>query len=187
MLDFQREFLTEKIYLRPLRISDFEEMFNLTQVPDMWIYFTSDLSKEKELKIWIEKGIKDDSRLALSVIDRSSGVLMGSTSIANYSMRDKRAEIGWTWMGKPFQGTGHNAKVKGVLLKYLFEDCELERVEWKTDVLNTPARNALLKMGCIEEGVLRSHTQMIRNRRRDTIYYSILKSEWEGIKAKNHW
>jgi len=64
---------------------------------------------------------------------------------------------------------------------------DFERVEFKTDVLNMPARKALLKFGAKEEGVLRSHTLMNHNRRRDTIYYSVLKSEWNAIKIKNNW
>ena len=71
--------------------------------------------------------------------------------------------------------------------KYCFEECEAVRVEFKTDVLNLPARKALKKIGIVEEGVLRSHTQMIRNRRRDTIFYSVLASEWDLMKSKNNW
>ena len=59
-------------------------------------------------------------------------------------------------------------------MQYLFEACGFERVELKTDVLNVPARKAMLKLGLVEEGILRSHTQMIHNRRRDTICYSLL-------------
>jgi len=61
----------------------------------------------------------------------------------------------------------------------------MQRVEIKTDVLNMAARKAVAKIGMVEEGILRSHTQMIRNRRRDSIFYSLLKSEWEGVKEKN--
>ena len=68
------------------------------------------------------------------------------------------------------------------MLQYAFESLNLERVEFKTDVLNLQARKALKKIGAIEEGILRSHTLMTNNRRRDTIYYSILKNEWLQMK-----
>lgn len=103
---------------------------------------------------------------------------MGSTSFGNYSERDKRIEIGWTWLGKDYQGNGYNVQAKELLLNYCFEVLELERVEAKTDVLNKAARSSLLKSGFTEEGVLRSHTLMTNNRRRDTIYFSVLKSEY---------
>ncbi|MEO6723473.1 MAG: GNAT family protein, partial [Ferruginibacter sp.] len=66
--------------------------------------------------------------------------------------------------------------------KYAFEELDMERVEFKTDVLNQAARKGLLGIGATEEGVLRSHTLMQFGRRRDTIYYSILKNEWPNIK-----
>jgi RimJ/RimL family protein N-acetyltransferase len=74
--------------------------------------------------------------------------------------------------------------MKLLMLKYCFETLKLKRVEFKTDVLNMPARKALLKLGTIEEGVLRSHTLLTHSRRRDTIYYSVLESEWLGISGK---
>jgi RimJ/RimL family protein N-acetyltransferase len=68
------------------------------------------------------------------------------------------------------------------LLQYAFETLLLERVEFKTDVLNVQSRTALKKIGAVEEGVLRSHTLMHGWRRRDTIYYSILSREWAQVK-----
>ena len=73
------------------------------------------------------------------------------------------------------------------MLDYAFEKLYIERVEFKTDVLNAQARASLKNIGAIEEGVLRSHTLMTKGRRRDTIYYSILKSEWNHIKRENDW
>jgi RimJ/RimL family protein N-acetyltransferase len=73
--------------------------------------------------------------------------------------------------------------MKYLMLGYCFETLGFERVEFKTDVLNLPARKALARIGATEEGILRSHTLMINNRRRDTIYFSILKPEWERLKA----
>ena len=134
-----------------------------------------------------ELEIKNKKRLAFSIIDKQTNSLVGSTSIGNISERDKRVEIGWTWLGREFQGKGINDQAKYMLLKYCFEELHCERVEFKTDILNVPARNALKRIGAVEEGVLRSHTLMTNNRRRDTIYYSILRQEWENIKTKNNW
>ncbi len=188
MIDFSKEFKTDALFIRPLRLEDTDEMFQLTSIdPDMWIYFTSDLSKKEDLNKWINSGVNDSSRLALTIVDLEKNKIIGSTSIGNISIRDKRAEIGWTWIAKPYQGKGYNGRVKGYLLEYLFEECHVERVELKTDVLNTPARKAMLKIGLVEEGILRNHTQMIRNRRRDTIFYSVLKEEWPEMKSKNNW
>ena len=156
----------------------------------MWTYFTNDLSDQTALRTWVETAvqqIKDKKRLAFSIINKRTDSLVGSTSIGNISERDKRVEIGWTWFSRAFHGKGLNDHSKYLLLKYCFEELGCERVEFKTDVLNIPARNALKRIGAIEEGILRSHTLMTNNRRRDTIFYSILSPEWENVKLKNNW
>jgi RimJ/RimL family protein N-acetyltransferase len=80
-------------------------------------------------------------------------------------------------------GTGVNRHAKFAMLSFALEVMKMERVEVKTDNLNERAKAALLKIGMKPEGVLRSHMQMHSNRRRDSIYYSIIKEEWEEVKA----
>ena len=79
-------------------------------------------------------------------------------------------------------GTGVNHHAKFALLSFAFEAMKMERVEIKTDNLNERAKMALVKIGMKAEGVLRSHMQMHSNRRRDSIYYSMLREEWETVK-----
>lgn len=187
MIDFTKAFETKRILLRPIQPTDYQEFVKLTNDKNLWTYFTRDLSDKETLLNWVKsavQAIQHQKRLAFSIIDKPSNTLIGSTSIGNISERDKRVEIGWTWLGRDFHGKGLNDEVKYTLLTYCFEDLNCERVEFKTDVLNKPARKALRRLGAIEEGTLRSHTLMVNNRRRDTIYYSILKEEWKGIKEK---
>ena len=181
---------TEKILLRPLIADDLKSFEQLTDDPSMWIYFTSDLSVKSELSSWIQNALTDFKskiRLPFAIIDKSTNDPIGSTSFGNISLKDKRVEIGWTWITRDFQGTGVNNEIKYLMLKYIFETLEFERVEVKTDVLNVKARKALFRIGFKEEGVLRSHTLMTHGRRRDTIFYSILQSEWSETKMKNSW
>jgi RimJ/RimL family protein N-acetyltransferase len=123
--------------------------------------------------------MKNKSRLPFTIIDKKSGAIAGSTSFGNISFRDKRLEIGWTWIAKDYQGKGINDQIKYLMMEYAFGTLGFERVEFKTDVLNTFSRRALLRIGATEEGILRNHMLMTHNRRRDTIYYSVLRSEWE--------
>lgn len=190
MIDFKKILETNLILMRPISLDDYESFIEICSDKDLWIYFTSDLSNKDTLQKWIETGeqeTKNKKRLAFSIIDKQTNLQAGSTSIGNISERDKRLEIGWTWLGREFQGKGINDQAKYLLLKYCFEELDCERVEFKTDVLNKSARNALKRIGAVEEGVLRSHTLMTHNRRRDTIYYSILRNEWKNIKIKNNW
>ncbi len=190
MINFNTILKTDKILLRPIEEKDFEEIKELTHDTEMWTYFTSDLSAESELKAWIRQAVKEnknESRLAFVVIELNANKIIGSTSIGNISKTDQRVEIGWTWLAKEYQSRGYNSNVKKLLLQYCFETLALKRVEFKTDVLNIAARKALAKIGAIEEGMLRSHTLMVKNRRRDTMYYSVLNDEWNSIKRKNNW
>jgi RimJ/RimL family protein N-acetyltransferase len=181
MLDFQKIIHSERVILRPMRVDDFEKMKSLTTDSKMWYYFSADLSDETILKKWIETAIadlKEHKALPLAIIDPKNENVIGTTRIGNISEGNKRVEIGWTWISKKYQGTGINGHVKRLLFEYLFSETETLRIEFKTDVLNIPAKKAMEKVGLTKEGILRSHTLMTNNRRRDTLYYSILKHEW---------
>ena len=190
MLDFNLILETVKVRIRPLNADDYKSFLRITNDESMWIYFTYDLSVESELKAWIGIALEDlkkRNRLAFTIVEKATGNPIGSTSFGNISYRDKRIEIGWTWISREFQGKGVNNDIKYLMLKYIFETLGFERAEIKTDILNLPARKALQRIGAKEEGILRSHTLMTHGRRRDTIYYSILRSEWEEVKGKNNW
>ena len=181
MLNFKEIIKTDRIILRPIKEDDFEEMKELTKNEQVWNYFTSNLANEEQLLEWIKtavRSIENKERLAFTIIDRQNDKIIGSTSLGNFSKRDQRIEIGWTWISENVQGTGLNQIVKLALLRYCFEKLNLERVESKTDVLNIAARNGLKKSGFTEEGILRSHTLLANGRRRDTIFYGFLKKEW---------
>jgi RimJ/RimL family protein N-acetyltransferase len=180
MLDRNLILENERVLLRPLSRQDFPLLQGLTDDSQQWTYFTHDLSIADQFEQWAEGHFREE-RLQFVILEKSSGKLSGSTAFGNFSPRDLRIEIGWTWLGKDFQGTGINLSMKKLMLDYCFQELKLKRVEIKTDVLNLPARKALLKLGAVEEGVLRSHTLMTHGRRRDTIYYSFLESEWSSF------
>lgn len=190
MIDFNIHLQNENILLRPTIESDFELFAPLTIDNSMWVYFTHDLSGKEDFKTWFQEaldGKKMRTRLPFTIVQKENNKVAGATSFGNISMRDKRVEIGWTWFGPAFWGKGLNTQAKYLMLKYCFEGLDFERVEFKTDVLNIHARNALLRMHITEEGILRSHTLMTKGRRRDTIFYSVLKAEWPELKIKNNW
>ena len=176
----------ENIILRPIQLGDVEKLSLMTANPAMWRFFTHDLSDHGELLAWLAPAFNRE-RLQFAIIDKKTNEIIGTTAFGNFSVVDQRLEIGWTWLGKDFQGTGINSQVKGLMVSYAFEFMGMERVEFKTDVLNLQARSALKNISAIEEGVLRSHTLMTRGRRRDTIFFSILKSEWNHVKRENDW
>jgi RimJ/RimL family protein N-acetyltransferase len=179
---------TGKVLLRPMQHLDIASFFPLTQEISLWDYFTMPLHQMDALEKWVETALlerNEGKRFPFTIIEKETETICGSTSFGSISYFDKRIEIGWSWLGKNFLGTGINRHSKFALLKYAFEVLDFERVEFKTDLLNARARNGLLKIGAREEGVLRSHMIMWNNRRRDSVFYSILIQEWPEIKSHN--
>jgi RimJ/RimL family protein N-acetyltransferase len=172
---------TSRVLLRLMTPADYEAFLPLAKDKEIWKYYPQDLSDEQELSTWMQKLFSEREagvRMPFTVIDKHSNEIVGGTSFLNISFYDKRLEIGSTWLGTSFIGTGVNREAKFALLSFAFEVMKMERVEVKTDVLNERARAALLKVGMKPEGVLRSHMLMHGNRRRDSIYFSIIRSEW---------
>lgn len=179
---FKNEFYLENedVILKPVEISDIEGYCEIAFDKDIWDYTTGKLCNKKDVEDYVNKGIQDREnakRLMFTIISKKDNSIAGSSSFGNISERDRRIEIGWTWLAKKHHGKGLNSSCKKLLIDYAFDVLKAVRVEFKTDVLNKKARKALLNIGCTEEGVLRSHTLMHDGRRRDTIFYSILKSE----------
>ncbi len=175
----------ESALIRPLETGDFEGLSKIAYDYEIWRFNVSRCMDDKEMRTYIAGALKHKNtgiNYPLVMIDKKSNKTAGSSSFGNISNKDKRLEIGATWLGREFQGTGLNRICKFLMLQYAFETLGFERVEFKTDVLNLQSRKALSKIGAIEEGILRSHTLMQDGRRRDTIYYSILKPEWENLK-----
>ena len=112
------------------------------------------------------------------------GQVAGSTRYANISVRDGRLEVGWTWIGKPWQRSAVNTEAKLLMLRHAFEDLGCTRVELKTDGLNEKSRSAILRLGAKQEGIFRRHMLTYSGRIRDTVYFSILDNEWPEVRHK---
>jgi RimJ/RimL family protein N-acetyltransferase len=176
---------TSRVILRPVAEEDYNDFLRLARDEDMWKYFSLNLGDKKQLREWMNAAFEDrkaNTRRPFAVIDKQAGKTGGSMSLMNISWYDLRAEIGSSWLGKDFRSTGLNRHAKYAMMKYAFEEMKFERVEFKTDVLNARARKGLQNVGGVEEGVLRSHMTMWNNRRRSSIYYSVLKDEWPKLK-----
>jgi RimJ/RimL family protein N-acetyltransferase len=172
---------TPRVLLRLLAPEDLKPLSALAKDKSIWQWFVQDLSEEQAMKEWMDGLLlerQQEKRMPFTVIDKDGYTICGSTSYLNISFFDKRLEIGSTWLGTEFIGTGVNRHAKFALLCYAFEVMKMERVEVKTDNLNERAKAALLKCGFIPEGVLRSHMQVHSDRRRDSIYFSLLRDEW---------
>ena len=119
-----------------------------------------------------------------ATVDKASGRVAGCTRFGNVDRHNRRVEIGWTWVGRPFQRSHVNTEAKYLMFRHAFEVWGVVRLELKTDYLNERSRNAMKRVGCVEEGTMRKHALRDDGRWRDSIYYSVLDSEWPAVKAK---
>ena len=186
--DFKKHIYLQdrRVKLEPLNWTHFELLLPVALAnPELHKFSPLRYGSEESLKKYFENAFDQKNhglRYPFAIFDYKTKAYAGSTSFGNIYNRDKRLEIGWTWIGREFQRTGLNRHCKYNLLQYAFEKLNFERVEFKTDDRNEQSKNAILAIGGKLEGILRNHTLMFDGLRRDTVYYSILKNEWGTIK-----
>ncbi len=172
--------------LKPLSMDHASDLLKITiDKAELLKYSPSENHTEEKLHNYISTALDQKSRgsrFPYTIIDKRDSTIAGSTSYMSISLRHERMEIGSTWLGYPYQGTGLNTHVKYLMLSHAFEVMGIQRIEFKADALNIQSRKAMEKIGAQYEGILRSHTILSDGRRRDTVYYSILASEWSDVK-----
>jgi RimJ/RimL family protein N-acetyltransferase len=115
---------------------------------------------------------------------RASNELVGTTRYMSMDLANRKVEIGSTWIAPRWHRTAVNTEAKYLMLRHAFEVWKCLRVELKTDALNQRSRQAILRLGAKEEGTLRKHMLTHEGRQRDSVYFSILDTEWPEVKAQ---
>ncbi|NCI51112.1 GNAT family N-acetyltransferase [Sediminibacterium roseum] len=172
------------VLLRPLTEEDCNNLllFSLNE-PEIWKFSLVRVAGEENLRNYIRtalQGRKDAKEYPFIVFDKRTQEFAGSTRFYDIQLSQKTLQLGYTWYGKKFQGTGLNKHCKYLLLQFAFEQGGFERVEFRADNNNQRSIAAMKSIGCTVEGVLRSNTIKADGGRRDSIVLSILKDEWEG-------
>lgn len=173
--------------LVPLALADIDDLWAAAQ-PDLSIFdwYAFPMTAKPALAAFVETALKEQkvgTSLPFATLDKASGAVVGTTRFGNIDRANRRAEIGWTWLGKAWQRTPLNTEAKYLMLRHAFETWRCLRVELKTDSLNAQSRAAILRLGAKEEGILRKHMTTATTRLRDTVYYGITDDEWPGVKA----
>lgn len=175
------------VRLIPLTLDHVEQLWRVGQDPALWTYLSFVMQSPDDMRRYVDAALADQAAgraLPFATVDGSTGAIIGSTRFGNIDLSNKRMEIGWTWIGTPWQRTVVNTEAKLLMLTYAFEEVGCIRVELKTDRLNERSRRAILRLGASEEGTLRQHMITVSGRLRDTVYYSILDHEWPVVKAR---
>ncbi len=177
----------ERVVLRPLELNDYENLlhFSLTE-PEIWKFSLVQAIGEEGLRNYLKLAVEartTEKEYPFIVFDKKTNQYAGSTRFYDIQLSNKCLQLGFTWYGKNFQGTGLNKNCKYLLLQFAFEEMGMERVEFRADNDNKKSIAAMKSIGCSVEGVLRSNGFKPDGNRRDSIVLSILKTEWEsGLK-----
>jgi RimJ/RimL family protein N-acetyltransferase len=131
-----------------------------------------------------EKGLEEGSVLPFAILDRRAGRIVGSTRFWKVDHANRKLEIGHTWLALSAQRTPINTEAKLLLLTYAFEDLDCVRVQFTTDELNEKSRAAILRLGAVQEGIVRHERIMPDGRKRNSVRFSIIDSEWPEVKAR---
>ena len=175
------------VRLEPLTLEHLPGLCEVGLDAELWRWTLSVVRSREDMRRYVEAALGEQAAgtaLPFVIVDRTSGRVIGSTRYGNIAMRHRRLEIGWTWFHPAAWRTGANVEAKLLMLRHAFETLGALRVEFKTDALNDRSRAALLRIGAREEGTFRRHSVTDDGRTRDTVYFSIVDSEWPETKAR---
>ncbi|MBC7926015.1 MAG: GNAT family N-acetyltransferase [Bryobacteraceae bacterium] len=154
--------------------------------PEIWKLTTAKVHSREDMVAYIETALGEQARgvsLPFTTILRATGEVVGMTRFGSIAREHKRVEIGWTFVTPLHQRTAVNTEAKYLMLRHAFEVWGCNRVELKTGSLNSKSRNAMLRIGAKEEGILRQHIINADGFVRDTVYFSVIAGEWPEVKA----
>jgi len=189
MMDVKPVTLTGRtVRLEPLGGRHVPGLAQVGAEPSIWTYMPyGDVTTESAMQIWVDNLLRHSEagdELPFVVIHLPTGRVAGATRYMDIRPPHRGLEIGGTWYGKEFQRTAVNTECKYLLLRHAFEILGCIRVQLKTDSRNERSQRAIERIGAVREGVLRNHMIMPDGVYRHSVYYSILDTEWPGVKER---
>jgi len=172
------------VRLEPMRVDHLPALCRAGLDPSLWKWTTALIETPADMERYLRAALADQARgiaLPFVTIDRKSDTLVGSTRFGNIDTANRKVEIGWTWINPDWQRTVVNTEAKLLMLTHAFSVWKCIRVELKTDRNNERSRAAIARIGAKEEGTLRNHMITESGRYRDSVYFSVIDSEWEAV------
>lgn len=181
---FNHDYILEDdtVKLLPLQHSDIENLLHFSLYePEIWTYSSLPVIGKENFTRYIEGALQNrnnKTEYPFAVFDKRTNEYAGSTRFYDIQLTHKTLQLGYTWYGKQFQGSGLNKHCKFLLLQFAFEFMAMERVEFRADNNNTRSIAAMKSIGCKVDGILRQNMLKLDGGRRDSIVLSILREEW---------
>ncbi len=176
------------VRLEPLSRAHVPELAQVGLDPEIWRWNPRlPVASREDMAGYVEAALRQqEAGLALPFATRhlASGRVVGSTRYHRHDPEQPCVEIGYTWIAPPWQRTAVNTEAKYLMLRHAFERLGCVRVELKTDALNARSRGAIARLGAKQEGILRAHMRTASGRLRDSVYFSVLATEWPELKKR---
>jgi RimJ/RimL family protein N-acetyltransferase len=171
--------------LEPLEEKHFELLLPTAMQTAIWEFTTVKIYTQEDFRKYFDTALEEKRQqksYPFAVYNKKSNQYLGSTRFGNIDFKNKKLEIGWTWIHPQLQGTAFNKHCKFLLLSFCFEKLLLNRVELKTSSLNLKSQKAMLKIGAVKEGVFRRNIINDDGSLRDSVYFSFINEEWPDTK-----
>ncbi|MDM0019503.1 GNAT family N-acetyltransferase [Variovorax saccharolyticus] len=175
------------IELHPLRAQHAPELLRAAADGELWKLKVTVVPGPETVDAYIDKalaGRRAGSVMPFVIVRRDGGQVVGSTRFWKIDRNNRKLEIGHTWLSASAQRTGINTEAKYLLLRHAFEAMACVRVQFTTDELNEKSRAAILRIGATQEGIVRHERIMPDGRKRNSVRFSIIDSEWADVKAR---
>ncbi|WP_313621682.1 GNAT family protein [Achromobacter sp.] len=175
------------IRLKPLTSDHAGELARIGLHPDLWRLQPEPVATAEDMRRYVDRALesqREGTCLPFVIVLQSTGQIIGSTRYMDIALAHRRLEIGATWLTPASQRSGANTEAKFLLLQHAFETIGIMRVVFKTELSNTQSRQAILRIGGVEEGVFRKHLIAQSGRARDMVYFAILDEDWPKVKAR---
>ena len=151
---------------------------------DMWTYlFQEPVADMKELVNLLNQMLARKDRFFYAILDRETGKALGTFSLMRIDQNNRVVEVGAVTFSPALKQSRMGTEAHYLLARYVFEELNYRRYEWKYDALNLPSRRAAERLGFIYEGTFRQAV-IYKGRTRDTDWLSMIDKDWPKVKAR---
>ena len=151
---------------------------------DMWTYlFQEPVENLEELIVALKQMLERKDRFYYAIIDKVTGKVLGTFSLMRIDQANRTIEVGAVTFSPSLKQTRMGTEAHYLLARYVFEELNYRRYEWKCDALNLPSRKAAERLGFIYEGTFRQAV-IYKGRTRDTDWMSMIDKDWPRVKAR---
>ena len=185
--DFLPTLISKHVELQPLQREHTVPLLHAAEDGQWWNNKWTFVPDATTIASYIETaldGRQAQTMMPFAITRRDTGKVVGTTRLWKIDRSNRTLEIGNTWLGQSAQRTHVNTETKFLLLSHAFEVMDMVRVQFMTDELNEKSRAAILRIGAQEEGIIRHERIMCDGRKRNSVFFSIIDSEWADVKAR---